>query len=339
MSESRVKVQIDKNEFVWEKDQGTFKYDGASSLLFWDSAMEIMLQTIEEVSGSNVSKTVLEATGFRMGKLVSEYYKDRIDVDNILEEYSNIYRNAGWGIITFSSYSFENKRAIVRSRNSWENRILSFSDRTKTGAILPSQWAGLFSGLFKENMWYQINKSQLNGDEFDEIEVFPSSITPSKNIHNITRQKEHQYIDELEEMVQLRTQELSTLVNELSSPVIPVLEDILIMPLIGKFNEERFSNVIEKALDEFSTRGAEYLLIDLTGINEFDDFTVQSINHLIESIKLLGGECIVVGISPKLGTKMVALRVEINDVNCYSSLRQGILFALKQSGYHIVKKD
>ncbi|TCN21177.1 hypothetical protein [Mesobacillus foraminis] len=92
MADSNVKVKVNKNEFVWDQEKGLFTFDGASALLFWDSAIELFLKTIEEVSGSDVSKTVYEATGYRMGHLVSSYYKGRTDIEQLLEEYSDIYK-------------------------------------------------------------------------------------------------------------------------------------------------------------------------------------------------------------------------------------------------------
>lgn len=78
--------------------------------------------------------------------------------------------------------------------NSWEHRIFKNSKIENANVILPSHWAGVFSGLYNSNVWYRINKSQLLGYEFDEIEIFPTD----------------------------KTEELSSLVFELSSPIIPV---------------------------------------------------------------------------------------------------------------------
>ncbi|MCA1035847.1 STAS domain-containing protein [Bacillus infantis] len=98
-------------------------------------------------------------------------------------------------------------------------------------------------------------------------------------------------------VVKERTEELSTLVNELSTPIIPVLKGIVVVPLIGNFNDERLSNFIERSLLEFSRLKANYLLIDLTGVKGLDSYTIEGIQKLILSIRLIGGECFIVGIS------------------------------------------
>jgi rsbT co-antagonist protein RsbR len=338
MSDSKVSVQVNRNEFIWNQEEGLFMFDGAPALLFWDSAIELFLKTIEEVSGKDVSTTVFEATGFRMGHLVSSYYKDRFDIEEILKQYSDIYRNAGWGNVEIAYYSLEEKKVIVQLKNSWEHRIFQSMDKERAGVLLPSHWAGVFSGLFKENMWYKINKNQLMGHDYDEVEIFASSTTPSENIHNLTRNKEQQYIHELEAEVKERTEELTSLVKDLSTPVIPVLKDILVIPVMGKFNEERMEDLTQKSLYEFSRKKAKYLLFDLTAVHSFDEFTIYGLQRLIQAVGLIGGNCILVGISPSLSMQMMNSNVDMKDIMFFSTLEHGVQYALEQSGFDICKK-
>lgn len=338
LANSNYQIKVDKNEFVWNSHEGELTFDGAPALLFWDSAIELFLKTIEEISGSDVSKTVYEVTGFRMGHLVSSYYEGRSDVVQLLSEYSDIYKNAGWGIFEIHEYSFEEKRAVVRIRNSWEHRIFKLADKNEAGVLLPSHWAGIFSGLFKQDMWYKMVKSQLEGHDYDEIEIFPSTKTISQNIHELARRKEQESILELEKKVKERTEELNSLVQELSSPVIPVLNGILVIPLIGAYNDERISNLMEKALVELTRRKAKYLLIDLTGIKHVDSYTIHGIQKLIQSIRLIGGQCFIVGVSAELSIQILNSNVNLKGIQSFSSLQQGVEFAIQQNGYELVKK-
>jgi rsbT co-antagonist protein RsbR len=339
MAKTNLKVQVNKNEIIWNEEKGLFTFDDAPALLLWDSAIELFLNTIEEVSGTDVSKTVYEATFYRMGHLVSSYYQERQDIEQLFTEYSDIYKTAGWGNFKITYYSFEEKRAVIQLKNSWEDRIFKNSNKENAGVLLPSHWAGVFGGLFQQDMWYKINKSQAEGEEFNEIEVFPSNITPTKNIHDLARQKEQQSIKELEEKVKDRTEELSLLVKELSSPIIPVLKGILVIPLIGKFSQERLSDLVENALIEISRQKANYLLIDVTGITSVDDFTIFGIRKLIESVRLLGAECFIVGISSKLAIEISILNLNMSRVRTFSTLQQGVEFAIGLNGFELVEKE
>ncbi|TCN21176.1 anti-anti-sigma regulatory factor [Mesobacillus foraminis] len=203
---------------------------------------------------------------------------------------------------------------------------------------MPSHWAGVFTGLFGQNVWYKIIKSQLNGNEYDEIEIFPSDVTPSRNIHELARRKERQSIKELEQKVSERTEELTSLVQELSFPIIPVLKGILVTPLIGKFNEDRLSDLMQRALFELSRNKAQYLLIDLTGISSVDDYTIFGIQKLIKAVRLLGGDCFVVGVSKELAITITLSGIDMNDFLSFSSLQQGVEYALEQHGYELMLK-
>jgi rsbT co-antagonist protein RsbR len=338
MGQSNHQIKVNKNEFVWDSQEGALTFDGAPALLFWDSAIELFLNTIEEISGSDVSTTVYEVTGFRMGKLVSSYYEGRTDVVELLNEYSEIYKSAGWGNFEIYEYSFEEKRAVIRIHNSWEHRIFKLAGKDEAGVLLPSHWAGILSGLFNQNMWYKMTKSQKEGYDYDEIVITPSTVTVSHNIHELARKKEQESITELEKKVEERTEELSSLVQELSSPIIPVLKDILVIPLVGKYNEDRLSNMIEKSLVELTRLKAKYLLIDLTAIKNVDPYTIHGIQKLIQSIRLIGGQCFIVGVSAELSIQILSSNVKIEGIQSFSSLQQGVEYAIQQNGYELVKK-
>ncbi|MCM3122945.1 MULTISPECIES: STAS domain-containing protein [unclassified Mesobacillus] len=338
MGNPNYQLKVNKNEFVWNSLGGELTFDGAPALLFWDSAIELFLKTIEEISGNDVSKTVYEVTGYRMGHLVSSYYEGRTDVVELLNEYSDIYKSAGWGVFEIHDYSYEEKRAVVRIRNSWEHRIFKLADKNKVGVLLPSHWAGIFSGLFQQDMWYKMTKSQLHGHEYDEVEIFPSDITISQNIHLLARKKDQESIIDLENKVKERTEELSSLVQELSSPIIPVLKDILVIPLIGKYNEERVSNMLEKSLTEVTRLKAKYLLIDLTGIKQVDSYSIHGIQKLIRAIRLIGAKCFIVGISSELSIQILRSNINLDGIQSFSSLQQGVEYAIQQNGYELVKK-
>ncbi|MDN4525910.1 STAS domain-containing protein [Fictibacillus fluitans] len=335
MTKPVVSFQVNDNIFEWNQENGLFTFDGASTLLFWDSAIELFLKTIEEVSGKDVSQTVYQVTGYRMGSLVTSYYSGRKGIDHLYSEYSNIYRNAGWGNYEVIHLSLEDQTAVVRLTNSWEHRIL----KGEKGSLLPSHWAGIFSGIFKRDMWYKVTSSSVTDEKLmEEIEIFPTSFTVTDNIHDLARRKERESIQELENLVNNRTEELSSMIKELSTPVIPVLNDILVIPLIGKFNEERLADLIEKALYELMRQKARFMLIDMTGLKNVDDHILEGIIQVIQAIKLLGADGYLVGISPDVTLQIVKSAINLDDTKSFSSLQKGVEYAVKQNGYELVKK-
>lgn len=81
-------------------------------------------------------------------------------------------------------------------------------------------------------MWYNGVQYQLEGHEYSVIEYFPSDVTITNNIHELARKKESEQIRQLENLVEEKTRELKELIKELSSPIIPVLEGVVVVPLL-----------------------------------------------------------------------------------------------------------
>ncbi|WP_185766747.1 STAS domain-containing protein [Niallia circulans] len=339
MEQHTYKAKVKSKDLTWDYKKGLLNLQGESTLLMWDTAIELFLKTIDDVSGKDASKTVYEATGYRMGHLVCSYYQESNNIEEILHDYSEIYKTAGWGNFEIIDYAKDKSKIVIQITNSWEKRIFKDSYENHVSTFIPSFWAGIFGGFVGRDMWYEVKNSEETEEGYKElIEIFPSSITPQKNIHDFARQKEQQSIQALEEKVNEHTEELSNLVKELSSPIIPILEGILVVPLIGKYSEQRASDLLEDALIEISRQKASYLLIDVTGIHNIDEFLIYGIQKLIQACRLIGAECFIVGISSNLAMKILNSNYRASDVKTFATLQQGVRYAIELSGYELVRK-
>ena len=54
-------------------------------------------------------------------------------------------------------------------------------------------------------------------------------------------------------------------IEELSTPLIPLTREIVVMPLIGMIDSERAQNVMNALSSGIVTRGARFAVIDITG--------------------------------------------------------------------------
>ncbi|MFT9849696.1 STAS domain-containing protein [Aneurinibacillus sp. REN35] len=334
-----IEHKVGNSTFGWDTEKGKFYFDGAECVLFWiDSAFKMLMDAIEEISGHDSAVLVLETAGYRMGEVVASYYSRIGDIAQVLNDLPVIYGSAGWGKIEIPYYSLQEKKAVVRLRDSWEYVINKEQQKARAGSFLPGHWAGTFTGLFKENMWYRITKSQISGDDYDEFEFFASPITPNQNIHDLIRQNEKQKINVLEKIVAERTKELEILVQDLAVPVIPVLENIIVIPLMAKYDAKRAEELMEKALYGIKQYEAKYLLLDLTGLKHVDDYTVQLLHKLVQATRLLGSTCILVGISASLSQHIIQANYNVDDIVTFSTLQNGIYYALAQEDMHILSK-
>lgn len=131
---------------------------------------------------------------------------------------------------------------------------------------------------------------------------------------------------------------LSRTVGELSSPVIQVWEDVLVMPLVGAIDSVRATRITEDLLTGITKHQAEIVIIDITGVPVVDTSVA---NHLVQTIKaaaLLGAKCVVVGISSEVAQSLVNLGVDLSGVVTRSNLQAGVRYAMELMGLEVVPK-
>jgi len=127
-------------------------------------------------------------------------------------------------------------------------------------------------------------------------------------------------------------------VRELSSPVIQVWENVLVMPLVGAIDSARAARITEDLLTGIIKYQAEIVIIDITGVPVVDTSVA---NHLIQTIKaaaLLGAKCVVVGISSEVAQSLINLGVDLSGVVTRSNLQAGVRYAMEMMGLEVVLK-
>lgn len=333
-------INIGGLKFEWEPEKGRFLFEEEDAVLFWiSSAMKTFFDTIEEVSGEESSSLVFETTGFRQGLVVGEYFNRKKDV-SVLEApqlITDTYASAGWGRTTIHDLNIETNTLTAYIKDSWEHKINLAQGKTKTGNYLPAHYAGIFSGLFGTNIWYEVVQSQLEGYEHTVVKYFPSDVTISNNIHQLARKKETEQILHLESLVEEKTRDLKELIKKLSSPIIPVLDGIVVVPLLGKYDEDRSEELLVKTLNNLPAYKANYLVLDLTGLDkDISEYTASLIEKIGSAASLIGTETILVGISPKLGVIIAQSHIDFSKFDCFQTLQHGIYFALGQLGRKII---
>jgi rsbT co-antagonist protein RsbR len=138
-----------------------------------------------------------------------------------------------------------------------------------------------------------------------------------------------QALGELQQALTARDQ-LSAAIRDISSPVVPVLPGIVIMPLIGAIDTERASIITSTLLTALERQRAEVAILDVTGVPLVDTQVAQVLINTASAARLLGVETILVGLRPELAQTIVGLGVELRGLQTRADLADGVLYALKQ---------
>ncbi|MFY4776728.1 STAS domain-containing protein [Metabacillus sp. RGM 3146] len=124
--------------------------------------------------------------------------------------------------------------------------------------------------------------------------------------------------------------------QELSAPLIPVFDNITVMPLVGTIDTERAKRIMENLLHGVVKHRAEVVLIDITGVPVVDTMVAHHIIQASEAVRMVGAKCLLVGIRPEIAQTIVNLGINLNKVTTKNTLQKGIESALEMTNRKIV---
>ncbi len=111
---------------------------------------------------------------------------------------------------------------------------------------------------------------------------------------------------------------------ELSAPVVPIMDAVAVLPLIGTIDTYRAKLIMEESLKQSVNLNLNYFVIDLSGVPIVDTFVIQQLFQIIEALKLVGVEARISGIKPEIALSVVKLETNFGQANTYSTLKQAL---------------
>ncbi|MEY2194139.1 STAS domain-containing protein [Neobacillus sp. BF23-41] len=127
--------------------------------------------------------------------------------------------------------------------------------------------------------------------------------------------------------------------QELSAPLIPIFENITIMPLVGTIDTERAKSIMENLLQGVVKHHAQVVLIDITGVPVVDTMVAHHIIQASEAVRLVGAKCLIVGIRPEIAQTIVNLGINLTQVITKNSLQKGIEAALEMTNRKVISTE
>ncbi|WP_246945309.1 RsbT co-antagonist protein RsbRA [Bacillus pinisoli] len=124
--------------------------------------------------------------------------------------------------------------------------------------------------------------------------------------------------------------------QELSAPLIPVYENITVMPLIGTIDTDRARKIMENLLQGVVKHRSEVVLIDITGVPVVDTMVAHHIIQAAEAVRLVGTKCLIVGIRPEIAQTIINLGIDLSHIVTKNSLKKGLETALNMTNREIV---
>jgi len=167
-----------------------------------------------------------------------------------------------------------------------------------------------------------------------ELETVKASLEEQVAARTVELQESYEESERLHLQILESQQQM---IRELSSPVIPVLQGIIVLPLVGSIDSMRARDITRSLLAGISQHKAEIVLIDITGVSVMDTGIVNHLNKTIQAARLKGARTIVTGVSDAVAEAIVDLGIDWSDLTTLSDLQTGLLVALNSLGVRLTR--
>jgi rsbT co-antagonist protein RsbR len=152
--------------------------------------------------------------------------------------------------------------------------------------------------------------------------ILSENITERKRAEEAIRQK-------IEHEETIRAQQAA--LAELSTPLIPISDQVMVMPLIGAVDSQRAQQVIETLLEGIARSGAVVAILDITGVPVVDTQVANALLRAAQAVKLLGAQVVLTGIRPEVAQTLVGLGADLSGIVTCGSLQSGIVYANRRN--------
>jgi PAS domain S-box-containing protein len=120
--------------------------------------------------------------------------------------------------------------------------------------------------------------------------------------------------------------------RELRTPLMPIAQGVIVMPLIGVIDAARAREVMERLLEGIVKQRAHTAILDVTGVAVVDMHVASALLQAARAARLLGSALILTGIGPEMARALVELQADMSGIVTLGDLESGVFHALRSAG-------
>ena len=279
-----------------------------------------------------------------MDKVIKKSSKKSKSITNNCDDavYRAIFDNILHGVISI------NEKGIIGNINPSAEKIFGYNANEVVGKninmLMPEPHKSAHDGYLKKYIKTGEAKiigigREVRGLRKDET-TFPMDLAVSAT----TIGDERVFVGIVQDITEKKAAEdkiveQTRMLIDLSTPVLKVWDDVVLLPLIGSIDGDRATQIIENLLEAIVQNNAKVAVIDVTGVSIIDTYVAQHLMKTISAAEMLGARVLITGISPEVAQTLVKLGIDFSTIHACGPLREGIAKAMEmtQSSITIAK--
>ncbi|UQA54737.1 AAA family ATPase [Polyangium aurulentum] len=121
----------------------------------------------------------------------------------------------------------------------------------------------------------------------------------------------------------------SDLLVELSTPLIPITDEIMVLPLVGAMDARRAQQVMDTVLAGALQNGAKVVIMDITGMKAVDAEAASALLRTASALRLLGTQAWLTGVRHEVAQTFIGMGIDLGNILTFASLKRGFAQATR----------
>ncbi|WP_170319708.1 PAS domain-containing protein [Polyangium spumosum] len=118
---------------------------------------------------------------------------------------------------------------------------------------------------------------------------------------------------------------------ELGTPLIPIAEHVVLVPLIGVVDPARAEHLLQTLLAGVGNHNAHTVILDMTGVRIVDAVVADALARAARAVALLGAKVVITGMRPEVARTLVEIGADLGSIVLLGNLWSGVEYALRPS--------
>jgi rsbT co-antagonist protein RsbR len=223
---------------------------------------------------------------------------------------------------------------LIRTVNRATSDLLGFKERELIGKPV--------SALFSEDL-APAQILALRGHEMQCLtkagEAIEASVSASPLLNGSTiegfvcvlrditdRKRAEEERTRLEEAIRAK----NDLIRTMSTPLIPITDEIVVMPLVGTLDQERAEQVIDSLLRGIAAIQPRVAILDITAVPVVDVDVANALVRAAHAARMLGVDVVLTGLRAEVAKTLVDMGLDLPGVRTCSTLKSGIALSMNR---------
>ncbi|SDN77807.1 PAS domain S-box protein [Alkalicoccus daliensis] len=162
---------------------------------------------------------------------------------------------------------------------------------------------------------------KMDGSTVDvELYCHPIMIDGQKAIQTYVRDVTEQKLAEKKQL------QMMAQVNELSATLVPLGNELAVLPLVGDFDDLRARKLLEVLPEKVQAQKISYVILDFSGIYSLDKVVADYLFKIYNVLALLGVQSIITGLRPESAMVAVNLDLDFSAIPTMATVKDALVY-------------